>query len=46
MRTIEQVHRTRKAFIYKRAMDAAIVVDIFMVAINFPYWIDFSSDDH
>ena len=42
LRTIQQVHRSKSAFISKRFIDTIIVADIFLVAINFNFWVEFS----
>ena len=44
LRTIEQVHRTKRAEKYKRFMDMSIYFDLIMIAINFQFWTEFSFD--
>ena len=41
MRTIAEVQVSKRTFIYKRMMDILIFIDIFIVLLNFPYYLDF-----
>jgi len=43
-RSILEVHETSDSFIYKRIMEVAIFLDLFLISLNFQFWTYFIFD--